>query len=71
MDFGKVQMREKFFKYWKLLRPIRLYLSHFPYPRGKGLLLRYLVTPLLPPKGTEYLLMFRAVDQFGLAIARP
>lgn len=50
-------MREKLFKYiWKLLWPIRIYLRHFPYPRGKGILLRYLVIPLLPHKGAEFLL---------------
>lgn len=55
MRFWKAQMREKIFKYtWRLLWPIRLYLCHFPYPRGKGILLRYLVIPLLPPKGVEF-----------------
>jgi FkbM family methyltransferase len=50
-------MRERFFDViWKLLWPIRLYLRHFPYPRGKGILLRYLVVPLLPPEGVEFLL---------------
>lgn len=50
-------MREKFFSFiWKLLWPIRLYLCHFPYPRGKGILLRHLVIPLLPPKGVEFIL---------------
>jgi FkbM family methyltransferase len=50
-------MRKKFFNYiWTLLWPIRLYLRNFPYPRGKGILLRYLVIPLLPPKGVEFLL---------------
>lgn len=50
-------MRERFFDViWKLLWPIRLYLRHFPYPRGKGILLRHLVVPLLPPSGAEFLL---------------
>lgn len=50
-------MREKLFNYiWTLLWPIRLYLRHFPYPRGKGILLRHLVIPLLPPKGIEFIL---------------
>jgi len=50
-------MRKKLFGFtWTLLWPIRLYLCHFPYPRGKGLLLRYLVLPLLPPKGVGFLL---------------
>jgi len=57
MRFWKGCLRENFFSFtWKLLRPIRLYLCRFPYPRGKGILLRYLVIPLLPPKGVEFLL---------------
>ena len=50
-------MRERFFVViWALLWPARCYIRHFPYPRGKGILLRYLVVPLLPPKGVEFLL---------------
>jgi FkbM family methyltransferase len=50
-------MREKSFDViWRLLWPIRLYLNHFPYPRGKGILLRYLLIPFMPPKGSEFIL---------------
>jgi len=39
---------------WALLYPIRLYLKSFPFQRGKGLLLRYIVTPMLPPREVEF-----------------
>lgn len=39
---------------WALLYPIRLYLRNFPFQRGKGLLLRYIVTPTLPPRDVEF-----------------
>lgn len=50
-------LRERWFTFiWGLLYPIRQYLRLFPYPRGKGILLRRLVIPLLPPKGAEFVL---------------
>lgn len=39
---------------WALLYPVRLYLRKFPIQRGKGILLRRIVTPLLPPADTEF-----------------
>lgn len=47
--------RERLFpKIWGLLLPVRLYLKYFPLQRGKGILLRHLVTPLLPPLEAEF-----------------
>lgn len=37
---------------WRVLAPVRAYLRDFPFPRGKGLLLRGLVLPVLPKNGT-------------------
>lgn len=39
---------------WSLLLPVRLYLNLFPVQRGKGILLRHLVLPLLPPREAEF-----------------
>lgn len=48
-------LREKLFPYlWGLLMPIRLYLRSFPLQRGKGILLRHVVMPILPPQGAEF-----------------
>lgn len=33
---------------WHLLAPVRWYLRYFPLTRGKGILLRYLLLPILP-----------------------
>lgn len=33
---------------WKLLLPFRSYVKKFPYPRGKGLIVRYILKPALP-----------------------
>lgn len=47
--------RERLFPLsWGLLYPIRLYLRYFPVQRGKGILLRHILTPLLPPAGAEF-----------------
>lgn len=47
--------RSRFFPaIWAVLLPVRLYLRSFPIQRGKGILLRYLVTPLLPPADVEF-----------------
>jgi len=47
--------REQFFPFlWGLLFPLRLYLRLFPLQRGKGIILRYLVLPLLPPLEAEF-----------------
>lgn len=43
-------IRERFFPMiWGLLYPLRCYLRYFPFHRGKGILLRNILTPLLPP----------------------
>jgi FkbM family methyltransferase len=34
---------------WPLLWPVRIYLTRFPIQRGKGLVQRWLLVPLLPP----------------------
>lgn len=48
-------LRERLFPIiWTLLYPLRLYLRHFLFHRGKGILLRHLVTPLLPPGNAEF-----------------
>ena len=42
--------RERLFPLiWALLLPLRLYLRLFPVQRGKGILLRHIVVPLLLP----------------------
>ncbi len=48
-------LRERLFPLiWVLLYPLRLYLRQFPIQRGKGILLRRIVTPLLPPAEIEF-----------------
>lgn len=39
---------------WRLLYPVRLYLARFPIQRGKGVLLRRVIKPLLPPDEAEF-----------------
>lgn len=39
---------------WRLLYPLRLYLARFPIQRGKGVILRQVITPLLPPGEAEF-----------------
>lgn len=48
-------MRERLFPIvWMLLYPLRCYLKNFPFHRGKGILLRYVLTPLLPSSDAEF-----------------
>ena len=48
-------LRERLFPLiWLLLYPLRLYLRRFPIQRGKGILLRHIITPLLPPVEAEF-----------------
>lgn len=50
-----VSRRERWFPLiWGLLYPLRLYLRYFPVQRGKGIVLRHILTPLLPPAGAEF-----------------
>lgn len=37
---------------WALLAPVRWYIRRFPIPRGKGLLVRWLILPALPADGS-------------------
>lgn len=47
--------RERFFPLiWTLLLPLRFYLRLFPVQRGKGILLRHILIPLLPPMEAEF-----------------
>ncbi len=39
---------------WKALWPVRMYIRHFPYPRGKGVLVRNLIRPALPKDGSTF-----------------
>lgn len=53
--FGKRGLRQRAFPIiWSLLYPLRLYLARFPIHRGKGVLLRHVLTPLLPPGDAEF-----------------
>lgn len=48
-------LRERLFPIlWMLLYPLRLYLRSFPFHRGKGVLLRHVLTPLLPSSDAEF-----------------
>jgi len=51
---------------WTLLYPLRLYIRRFPIQRGKGMLLRRIVTPLLPPADTEFDLAVPGAARVGL-----
>lgn len=60
--------RERLFPLiWALLYPIRLYLRYFPVQRGKGVLLRHILTPLLPPAGAEFDLQVPGEARVSLA----
>ena len=51
----KLDLRERLFPLiWLLLYPLRFYLARFPIQRGKGILLRHILTPLLPPAKAEF-----------------
>lgn len=39
---------------WALLWPVRAWFQHFPVHRGKGLLLRSIILPALPPKPASF-----------------
>lgn len=39
---------------WILLLPFRIYLRYFPIQRGKGLILRHIINPILPSKNASY-----------------
>ena len=39
---------------WQLVLPLRLYLRYFPIQRGKGILLRGIISPLLPEAPTSF-----------------
>lgn len=50
-----VSVRERWFHLiWSLLYPVRMYLRYFPIQRGKGIVLRHILTPLLPPADAEF-----------------
>lgn len=51
---------------WALLRPLRAYLRHSPLNRGKSLLIRTLVVPLLPPAPALFAHRVPAGDQVEL-----
>ena len=52
---GKTGFRQRAFPLvWSLLYPLRLYLARFPIQRGKGILLRHILMPLLPPGEAEF-----------------
>lgn len=60
-------LRERLFPLiWRLLYPLRLYLRQFPIQRGKGILLRRIVTPLLPPAEAEFDLAVPGAARVGL-----
>jgi FkbM family methyltransferase len=50
-------LRERLFPVlWRMLWPIRAYLRHSPLERGKGLLRRTVLEPLLPPQPQEFVM---------------
>ena len=52
---GQSGIRERLFPLiWLLLYPVRLYLRRFPIQRGKGILLRRVIMPLLPRAEAEF-----------------
>jgi FkbM family methyltransferase len=54
-NLRRKSLRERLFPLlWGLLLPIRLYLRLFPVQRGKGIVLRHLLMPILPPQGVEF-----------------
>lgn len=59
--------RERLFPLiWSLLLPFRLYLRFFPIQRGKGILLRHAVMPLLPPLEAEFELQLPGEGRIAL-----
>lgn len=54
-NLHRKSLRERLFPLlWGLLLPIRLYLRLFPVQRGKGIVWRHLMMPILPPQGVEF-----------------
>ncbi len=52
---GSGSFRQRLFPLiWTVLYPLRCYLTRFPIQRGKGILLRRVLTPLLPPGEAEF-----------------
>lgn len=52
---GPAGFRQRLFPLiWAVLYPLRLYLARFPVQRGKGILLRHILMPLLPPGNAEF-----------------
>lgn len=39
---------------WAMLWPVRAWFSHFPIHRGKGLLMRHIILPALPPRPASF-----------------
>ena len=39
---------------WAMLWPVRTWFSHFPIHRGKGLLMRHVILPALPPRPASF-----------------
>lgn len=64
---SKSDWRERFFPFiWALLLPVRFYLRQFPIQRGKGILLRHIVVPLLPPTEAEFELQLPGSGKIAL-----
>ena len=54
-DAGVDGLRRKLFPaVWGLMWPVRAYIRHWPVNRGKGLLERLLIEPLLPPRPISF-----------------
>jgi FkbM family methyltransferase len=51
---------------WSLLWPVRYYLRYFPVQRGKGLLRRLLVLPVLPPAPAQFESVLSGGARIGL-----
>lgn len=51
---------------WSLLWPVRWWFTHFPIHRGKGLLLRQVILPALPPKPASFAYRLRSGETLRL-----
>lgn len=51
---------------WAALWPVRMWFSHAPIHRGKGLLLRALILPALPPKPASFAYRLRGGERIDL-----
>ena len=66
---------------WTLVWPLRVYVKHFPFPRGKGLIVEYMLKPILPqppqtfrailPGGGMVDLLFREKIGFSTLLKGP